>query len=32
LGWGLGLLLLNHPLKSELARLLRWLRPGKRPA
>lgn len=32
LGWGLGLLLLNHPLKSELVRLLRWLRPGNRPA
>jgi O-antigen/teichoic acid export membrane protein len=30
LGWGLGLLVLSHPLKSELARVLRWLRPGAR--
>ncbi len=32
LGWGAGLLVLSHPLKAELARVLRWMRPGARAA
>ena len=32
LGWGLGLVVLSHPLKSELARVMRWLRQRARSA
>ncbi len=32
LGWVVGLMVLSHPLKSELARVLRWMRPGSRTA